>query len=135
MAHPAVCQRADEFIAQLLAAPRTMIHGEFYPGNILYEKGRICPVDWESAAIAAGELDLAALTEGWQPASCHGMRAGIHTITLVERLAHGISAHVSGGALLLGVSMARRQARAVSSPSEVRRDARANVGGSATLAI
>lgn len=63
----AVCERADEFIAQLLAAPRTMIHGEFYPGNILYEKGRICPVDWESAAIAAGELDLAALTEGWSP--------------------------------------------------------------------
>ena len=60
-----VCDRADEFIGQLLATQPTMIHGEFYPGNILYGKGRICPVDWESAAVGPGELDLASLTEGW----------------------------------------------------------------------
>ena len=62
-----VCDRADEIIAQLLAAPVTVVHGEFYPGNILCEKERICPVDWESAATAPGELDLASLTEGWPP--------------------------------------------------------------------
>jgi thiamine kinase-like enzyme len=43
-----------------------VIHGEYYPAkNILYAAGIVCPVDWESAAIAAGEIDLAALTEGW----------------------------------------------------------------------
>jgi hypothetical protein len=62
-----VCGRADEFISQLLSVPPTIIHGEFYPGNILYGEARLCPVDWESAAIAPGELDLASLTEGWPP--------------------------------------------------------------------
>jgi len=62
-----VCARADEFVSVLLAAEPTIVHGECYPGNIVYENGRVCPVDWESAAVAAGELDLAALTEGWRP--------------------------------------------------------------------
>jgi hypothetical protein len=64
----AVYQRADEFIDHLVTAQPTLIHGEFYPGNVLCEKSRICPVDWESTAVAPGELDLASLTEGWQPA-------------------------------------------------------------------
>jgi hypothetical protein len=62
-----VCRRADEFIDQLLRAEQTFIHGEFYPGNVIYAGDRICPVDWESAAIGPGELDVAALTEGWAP--------------------------------------------------------------------
>jgi hypothetical protein len=33
----------------------------------LDEHPAIYPVDWESAAVAAGEIDLAALTEGWPP--------------------------------------------------------------------
>jgi thiamine kinase-like enzyme len=33
--------------------------------NILYRRGTVYPVDWESAAIGAGEIDLATLTEGW----------------------------------------------------------------------
>jgi Phosphotransferase enzyme family len=64
----AVCRQAEDVIPHLLAAPTSIIHGEFYPGNILYDNGRICPVDWESAALAPGELDLASLTEGWPPA-------------------------------------------------------------------
>jgi hypothetical protein len=63
----AVCHRADEFIDHLVTAQPTLIHGEFYPGNVLCEKDRICPVDWESTAVAPGELDLASLTEGWPP--------------------------------------------------------------------
>ena len=43
----------------------TLIHGEYYPQNILVREGRVYPVDWETAAIAPGEVDLAALTEGW----------------------------------------------------------------------
>jgi aminoglycoside phosphotransferase (APT) family kinase protein len=44
---------------------RTLVHGEFYPGNVLVRNGVIYPVDWESAAVAAGEIDLAALIEHW----------------------------------------------------------------------
>ena len=36
---------------------------------LLVRDGRIFPVDWESAAIAPGEIDLAALTEAWGDAA------------------------------------------------------------------
>ena len=45
--------------------PPTVVHGEFYPENILVREGAIYPIDWESTALAAGEIDLASLTEGW----------------------------------------------------------------------
>jgi thiamine kinase-like enzyme len=57
--------RFGEAVAVLLAESPTVIHGEYYPDNILYRGGRIYPVDWESAALAAGVIDLASLTEGW----------------------------------------------------------------------
>lgn len=60
-----VCADFDRVIEVLLSAPRTVVHGEFYPHNILYRAGEIFTVDWESAAIGAGEIDLVALTEGW----------------------------------------------------------------------
>ena len=62
-----VCERFEELIDRLVGAPQTIIHGEYYPCNILYCHGRIHPVDWETTAIAAGEIDLAALTDGWPP--------------------------------------------------------------------
>jgi hypothetical protein len=43
--------------------------------NILTSERGIHPVDWESAAIGAGEIDLASLTMGWpaaQAAECTG---------------------------------------------------------------
>jgi hypothetical protein len=55
---------AKEAVPLLLAMP-TVIHGEYYPLNILVRKRVIYPIDWESAAVAAGEIDLASLTEGW----------------------------------------------------------------------
>jgi hypothetical protein len=50
---------------RLLGAPATVIHGEFYPVNLVVANGVVYPVDWESAAVAAGEIDLVTLTEGW----------------------------------------------------------------------
>ena len=41
-----------------------MIHGEFYSKTIMVRKEKLFVVDWESAAVAPGEIDLAALTEG-----------------------------------------------------------------------
>jgi aminoglycoside phosphotransferase (APT) family kinase protein len=60
-----LCERWEEFVIPLLEPPPTVIHGEYYRDNILYCDGSIYPVDWESAAIAAGEIDLACLTDRW----------------------------------------------------------------------
>jgi hypothetical protein len=60
-----LCQRSRDLLPALTASPSTVIHGEYYPKNILFHRGRVCPVDWESAAIAEGLIDLAFLTEGW----------------------------------------------------------------------
>lgn len=60
----AACERFRTFVPRLLASP-TVIHGEYYPMNILFREGRVLPIDWESAAVGAGEIDLAALVEEW----------------------------------------------------------------------
>jgi len=60
-----LCQRSEELLPALTNSPSTVIHGEYYPKNILFRRGRVYPVDWESAAIADGLIDLAVLTEGW----------------------------------------------------------------------
>jgi Phosphotransferase enzyme family len=56
-------------VGRLAAMPRTVIHGEFYPCNILIRgrgpHARVCPVDWELAAVGPGPIDLAALMTGW----------------------------------------------------------------------
>ena len=71
--------RFDSVVAALTAAPQTVIHGEYYPRNVLIAGGRVNPVDWESAAVGPGEIDLAMLTEGWDPeatAACERAYAG-----------------------------------------------------------
>lgn len=67
--HPwveAVCRRGEQLMAPLLADEPTVAHGEFYPHNLIVrDDGGIIAIDWQSAAVAAGVLDLAALTENW----------------------------------------------------------------------
>src|SRR5688572_10428832 len=58
-----VCNCFLEQINDLITAPQTFIHGEYYPGNILIRDGIIYPIDWESAAIGPGEIDLASLID------------------------------------------------------------------------
>jgi len=60
-----LCKRFEEFVPSLLAPPPTVIHGEYTLHNVLIGGGIIYPIDWESAAIAVGEVDLAILTDGW----------------------------------------------------------------------
>lgn len=62
---PLVCSRFDELAPELLGAELTIIHGELYPGNILVSEDRMFVVDWESTAVAPGEIDLASLIENW----------------------------------------------------------------------
>jgi aminoglycoside phosphotransferase (APT) family kinase protein len=62
-----LCSTAAEWIDRLLAAPVTVVHGEYYPDNIIVRQHEPHPIDWESAAVAPGEVDLAALTGGEWP--------------------------------------------------------------------
>ncbi len=67
----AALDRHDEATAPLAALPRTFLHGELYPSNVLVVRDedplRVCPVDWEMAAIGPSLIDLAALVGGWDP--------------------------------------------------------------------
>ena len=61
----ALCAEYEKAVSFLLARPQVVAHGECYPMNILVRDSAVYFVDWESAALAPGEIDLAALTEGW----------------------------------------------------------------------
>ena len=70
--------RYDAVTEQLAALAPTFIHGEFYPSNVLVQQGgrtpRVCPIDWEIAAVGPGLLDLAALSVGkWTDAERAGL--------------------------------------------------------------
>lgn len=61
-----LCNHFERIADELPGIPPVIIHGEFYPQNVLLHKGIIRPVDWQTAAIAPGEIDLAAATDGWK---------------------------------------------------------------------
>lgn len=64
-----VIDRHGEVVRTLADLPKTFVHGEFFPSNILVpvnaDSPEVWPVDWEMAAIGPGLLDLAALVAGW----------------------------------------------------------------------
>src|SRR3712207_1435794 len=64
--------RYDRVVEELGRLPVSLIHGEFHPSNVLVRhqpnRGRVCPVDWETVGIGPSLLDLAALVAGrWAP--------------------------------------------------------------------
>lgn len=73
-------------VERLLSLPATVIHGEFFPANVMVSKEggrlRICPVDWETAAVGPGMMDLAALSSGnWSAAERLAIaRAYLHAL-------------------------------------------------------
>ncbi|HEY1381200.1 MAG TPA: hypothetical protein VGF55_30650, partial [Gemmataceae bacterium] len=69
----------EAVVGRLTALPATVIHGEFYASNVLVAGGRVCPVDWEMAAVGPGLIDLAALTAGrWTDAQRSALAAAYH---------------------------------------------------------
>ena len=62
---PAVCEGFESVALDMLDLRPTAIHGELYPHNVILHLDSVLPIDWESAAFGAGEIDLASLTEGW----------------------------------------------------------------------
>ena len=60
----------DRVVELLGAGEPTVVHGELMPSNVLESDGNIHFVDWESAGVGTGEIDLAALTLGqWSDAT------------------------------------------------------------------
>jgi thiamine kinase-like enzyme len=60
-----LCDYFTDNLNILTQGQLTLIHGEYYPANILIKNDSIYPIDWESVAIATPEIDLASLIEGW----------------------------------------------------------------------
>jgi len=66
-----LAKRYSRVVDYLLALPQTLIHGEFYPSNVIVRRHNsaspICPIDWEVAALGPALIDLAALASGtWE---------------------------------------------------------------------
>jgi hypothetical protein len=68
-----IAARYDVVLEPMLSAAPTPIHGEFYASNVLVDNprspSRVCPVDWEMAALGPPLVDLAALVSGAWTAS------------------------------------------------------------------
>jgi len=64
-----IAERYAPVVDRLTRLPRTLIHGELFACNVIVgktcDRERICPVDWEMAALGPGLIDLAALSAGW----------------------------------------------------------------------
>jgi aminoglycoside phosphotransferase (APT) family kinase protein len=76
--------RYEAACEELLALPRTIVHGEFYASNVLVAGDpadpRVAPVDWELAASAPGVIDLAALVSGgWSDEDRRAIAAAYRT--------------------------------------------------------
>jgi hypothetical protein len=71
---PLIQRALDQYrglLDRFRALPQSVIHGEFFPKNIVVRSGRpeqpLAVIDWESAAVGPSYLDLASLTTGrWQ---------------------------------------------------------------------
>jgi hypothetical protein len=61
-----LAERYGQTVEHLTSLPTTFIHGEFYASNVLVDAGatRVCPIDWEIAAVGPGLVDVAALAAG-----------------------------------------------------------------------
>ena len=66
-----IVERYNPLINVLVAQPITLVHGAYIPWHILLdlscEPVRVCPVDWELAALGPTLYDLAFFTDGVEP--------------------------------------------------------------------
>jgi Phosphotransferase enzyme family len=63
-----IVDRYGVVVERLLSLPYTFVHGEYFASNVIIHTTpgghRVCPIDWEMAAVGPGLIDLAALTAG-----------------------------------------------------------------------
>ncbi len=50
-------------LAPILAEDATVIHGDYYGPNVLFQQGQVRPLDWHTARSGPGVIDLAMLLE------------------------------------------------------------------------
>jgi Phosphotransferase enzyme family len=109
-----IARRYGSVVRRLASMPRTVIHGEFYPCNIVIRRTghqvRVCPVDWEMAAFGPGLIDLASLLTGWsqreQRALMRAYRAALpETMTRSTRIPNDFSVDLDCCRLHLAVRM------------------------------
>jgi hypothetical protein len=66
-----IVDRYDPAIKVITTQPRTLVHGGYIPWHILLDMAdepmRVCPIDWELAAVGATLYDLAIYTDGVEP--------------------------------------------------------------------
>lgn len=94
-------RRFEECIVLLTDLTQTVIHGEFYPSNILIRNRSIYPVDWESAAIGPGEIDLAAVTEGWSENIAQECRRVYRSVRWPDATAHDFDQRMDAAGIYL----------------------------------
>ncbi len=85
----------DRIVDVMASQPRTLAHGHFRPCNIVVDVNneplRICPVDWEKAAIGSALYDLALISDGFEPPAldqlleAYRQEAMKHSIAAPER--------------------------------------------------
>jgi len=60
----------DELAAAMASRPRTLVHGNYRPKNVVVERPsrhtRVAPVDWEVAAVGSPLYDLGHLLDGYR---------------------------------------------------------------------
>jgi hypothetical protein len=60
----------EEIVKVMVAQPKTLVHGVYRPQNIIVhvpsQPCRVCPTDWERAAIGSPLYDLAFLCDGYE---------------------------------------------------------------------
>jgi hypothetical protein len=101
-------------VSRLTALPHTVIHGEFYPSNILVRRTdddeRVSPIDWEMTALGPGLIDLAALATGWSNRAQRALMRAYREATsdglsTRRRLPSGFSSDVDSCRLHLAIRM------------------------------
>jgi Phosphotransferase enzyme family len=71
-----ILERYEASIDLIAGQELALVHGHYEAANILVADGgakgvRICPVDWELAALGSRFFDLASLCDGFQPPALH----------------------------------------------------------------
>jgi hypothetical protein len=85
-----VRERFESVLPALTAGPRTLVHGAFVPANVIVAPGeppRICPVDWELAAVGSPFHDLACFCDGFEAPDLDRMLAAYRGGARVSGLA------------------------------------------------
>jgi thiamine kinase-like enzyme len=76
-----ILHRYEQVAAFMASQPRVFVHGHYRPQNIIVDvdgaERRLCPVDWEMAALGSPMYDFAQLVDGFEGPGARGSPARI----------------------------------------------------------